>query len=176
MLIKSQLEVRLRIPGAVYTSTPANLPDPPFWFFEGLVPRLVYMCVSWIVLSSHRPMRGRGTRQTSATGKVWLLFQMETSMMATTLMARDMDRWGHQDMTLNFFVWHNHLQEYKGKWKIGAQGDISFYGKSLPIKETMLYIVCWKCSCLHCLHVGFSIYNAYDIPCNLQQSDGLILG
>ena len=26
--------------GAVYTSTPADLPDPPFQFFEGLVPRL----------------------------------------------------------------------------------------------------------------------------------------
>ena len=25
----------------VYTSTPADLPDPPFRFFEGLVPRLV---------------------------------------------------------------------------------------------------------------------------------------
>ena len=28
------------IPGAVYTSTPADVPDPPFRFFEGLVPRL----------------------------------------------------------------------------------------------------------------------------------------
>ena len=28
------------VTGAVYTSTPANLPDPPFRFFEGLVPRL----------------------------------------------------------------------------------------------------------------------------------------
>ena len=27
-------------PGAVYTSTPADLPDPPFQFFEGLAPRL----------------------------------------------------------------------------------------------------------------------------------------
>ena len=26
--------------GAVYSSTPADVPDPPFQFFEGLVPRL----------------------------------------------------------------------------------------------------------------------------------------
>ena len=25
----------------MYTSTPANLPDPPFQFFEGLAPRLL---------------------------------------------------------------------------------------------------------------------------------------
>ena len=29
------------IPGAVCTSTPSHLPDPPFQFFEDLVPRLV---------------------------------------------------------------------------------------------------------------------------------------
>ena len=39
MLIKSQPAVRLHT-GAVYTSTPADLPDPPFRCFEGLVPRL----------------------------------------------------------------------------------------------------------------------------------------
>ena len=29
----------------MYTSTPADLPDPPFRFFEGLVPRL---CVTYV--------------------------------------------------------------------------------------------------------------------------------
>ena len=29
----------------MYTSTPADLPDPPFQFFEGLVPRLFHTCL-----------------------------------------------------------------------------------------------------------------------------------
>ena len=38
---QNQIEsVPASIPGAVYTSTPADLPDPPFRCFEGLVPRL----------------------------------------------------------------------------------------------------------------------------------------
>ena len=42
MLIKSQSEVRLHTgrTAAVYTSTPADVPDPTFRFLEGLVPRL----------------------------------------------------------------------------------------------------------------------------------------
>ena len=32
---------------AGYTSTPADLPDPPFRFFEGLVPRLLICYLSW---------------------------------------------------------------------------------------------------------------------------------
>ena len=39
------------IPGAVYTSTPADLPDPPFRFFEGLDPTLKLTCMG---LESHR--------------------------------------------------------------------------------------------------------------------------
>ena len=39
MLIKSQSEVRLHTGRSVHF-TPADVPDPPFRFFEGLVPRL----------------------------------------------------------------------------------------------------------------------------------------
>jgi len=39
MLIKSQLEVHLHTVRSVHFH-PSNLPDPPFRFFEGLVPRL----------------------------------------------------------------------------------------------------------------------------------------
>jgi len=37
----NQLEALLHIPGGVYTSTPAYLPDPLFDFCDGLVLRLL---------------------------------------------------------------------------------------------------------------------------------------
>jgi len=49
MLIKSQSEVRLHTGRSVHTSTPANLPDPPFRFFEGLVPRLLIWGHYWLI-------------------------------------------------------------------------------------------------------------------------------
>ena len=48
MLIKSQSEVRLHT-GRMYTSTPSHLPDSPFQFLEGLVPRLCYTHLSLLV-------------------------------------------------------------------------------------------------------------------------------
>ena len=44
-------------PGAVYTFTPADVPDPPFRFFEGLVPRLRFS-----VLQATEAGRGLGKR------------------------------------------------------------------------------------------------------------------
>ena len=43
------------IPGAVYTSIPSYLPDPPFRFFEGLVPRLrcTLVSLSWQTQTSY---------------------------------------------------------------------------------------------------------------------------
>ena len=41
---------------AVYTSTPANLPDPPFQFFEGLVPRLISFCQQLVHMTVTPPL------------------------------------------------------------------------------------------------------------------------
>ena len=50
MLIKSQLEVRLHTGRTcMYTSTPSHLPDPPFRFLEGLVPRLCHTHLGLLV-------------------------------------------------------------------------------------------------------------------------------
>ena len=49
MLIKSQLEVH-RIPSRHSVHfTPTDLQDPPFWFFEGLVPRLVHHSLNLLI-------------------------------------------------------------------------------------------------------------------------------
>ena len=52
MLIKSQSEVRLHTVRSVHFH-PADVPDPPFRFFKGLVPRLDRYQRS--AIWSHRP-------------------------------------------------------------------------------------------------------------------------
>ena len=60
--------------GAVYTSTPADVPDPPFRFFEGLVPRLCPNSVLFIpggVCSGERGVRGFMTVSVNASQWCW---------------------------------------------------------------------------------------------------------
>ena len=60
--------------GAVYTSTPADVPDPPFRFFEGLVPRLCPNSVLFIpggVCSGERGVKGFMTVSVNASQWCW---------------------------------------------------------------------------------------------------------
>ena len=49
----------------MYTSTPADVPDPPFRFFEGLVPRLHVTWVSLTVLYPPGPLLGHSSHPLS---------------------------------------------------------------------------------------------------------------
>ena len=61
------------IPGAVYTSTPADVPDPPFRFFKGLVPRLASLCIGRGIRGGYRVLDRRVCFQDASVRKHALL-------------------------------------------------------------------------------------------------------